>query len=405
MIDTKEKNLCSGCTACVHICPRKCISMKRDAQGFLYPVIDHDLCIECGACDRVCELASHDAVQGAPQRTFGVIANDSELQKNSSSGGVFSLLAGAVLQEKGVVAGAAMAPDQRTANHILIDSPDDLDKLRGAKYVQSDPGDIFPVIGNCLKEGRKVLFSGTPCQVDGLKAFLKEEDENLLCVDMICHGVPSPMIWEKYCDEIEAGEAGRIVSVRFRHKKYPSEKPSFENTQSGDILLYNTKNDDPYMRLFLNDYTLRPSCYSCAHKGLERKADITIADFWGVNKILPGFSNGAGTSLVIVHTQKGMKYLEAAAEQAQIQETDCETALSRNGSALRSAKRPADADAFWQKQSSMTVPGLADMFAPQNKKSALRSAVKKSAVFRLLKGEKNTAVEDGILFIIRKTEQ
>ena len=398
MVTDKEKNSCTGCTACVNACPKSCICMKPDSQGFLYPHIDLELCIGCGACDRVCELASKNPDSAAVCIGYGAIAKDKELQLCSSSGGVFTLLSSEVLSQGGVVVGVAMSQDNKTALHKLAYNKEDISQFRGAKYLQSNVGESFQQVRDLLKEGKDVLFSGTPCQVDGLKAYIGSNDERLLCIDLVCHGAPSPLVWQKYCGEIEKEYKGNISSVSFRHKKYSWEKPRVECADSSKIL-YRSKTEDPYMRLFLNDYILRPSCYECTHKGVDRKSDITIADFWGVDGIAPGFSNGAGVSLVTIHTEKGLQYFEKTMDYLEICEVDPLQSYKHNGAALRPAKKPGKMDVFWQDLDEKSIEQLADEYAAVN--DSLKSKIKKSAIYGLIKKNKKVNMENGICFVIK----
>ena len=397
MVDEKEKSTCSGCWACVGTCPKGCISMESDEQGFPYPVIDHEKCVGCGKCDRVCSMAAQKANRESTPKAFAAFAKDEQLQKNSSSGGIFTLLCRAVLAEGGIVAGVAMKQDMRKAEHTFVEKDSEIGALRGAKYLQSELLGCFPQIKSLLGDGRKVLFSGTPCQVSGLKAYLGKEYENLLCVDMICHGVPSPMVWAKYCEETEKKANGRIRSVNFRYKKY-----TWEKLRKKDISIYISKQQDPYMRLFLADYTLRPSCYACLHKGISRKSDLTIADFWGVNRIIPGFSNGAGTSLIMAHTEKGEQYLQKISDSTVMQETDPVAAVQKNGAAVNSAQRPQRQAEFWNELKNRSIGQLADEYVPIDTKEKLKSMLTHSSGYGLLKKGKNMNMEDGILFVIDK---
>ena len=400
MVDTKEKHTCSGCTACVSACPIGCISMQEDEQGFLYPVIDHERCIKCDACDKVCEkAATRVEVKEAPVG-YGAVAKDPSLPRKSSSGGIFSLLCEDILSQGGVVAGASFTSDYKAVRHELVSQSEELSKLRGAKYLQSDLGNTFLAIEECLRSGMKVLFSGTPCQVDGLKAFIGEKSENLICIDMVCHGVPSPMIWRKYCSEIEKKEKGYIRFVNFRHKKYPWEKPSVDTQFKNEKIIFRTKSEDPYMRLFLSDYTLRPSCYQCQHKGVNRKADITIADFWKINRVLPELANDAGNSLVLAHTDKGRDIIQRIWGKMNVKETDPIEAIKYNGSAVRSSSEPQDLDKFWDSQASLSVEKLAFEYAPITSKNGVKSVISHSAVYGLLKKGKKVNMENGILLII-----
>ena len=382
MVKITDKTACSGCTACMAVCPVNCISMIRDEQGFLYPSAREDDCIGCNACTEVCERTENRSEINADetQSAFGAYAKDEELRMSSSSGGVFSLLAEDIIKSGGVVIGAAFSDDYKSVCHVKAESTDELAKFRGSKYLQSDMGDMFCQVKDMLDKGIKVLFSGTPCQTDGLKAFLGKDYNDLTLVDFICHGVPSAIIWDKYCSELEQKAGGHLSSAGFRFKKQQnSDLDSYGKT------IFRTKAEDPYMRLFLSNYTLRPSCYDCKHKGISRKSDITIADFWGVNQILPGFSDKKGTSLIIVHSQKGKELLERISSGIVITEADPEACVSRHRSAVVSSPKPVDVDDFWKEVPLKTIAQLADSFCPVDNKQSVKAAIKKLPIYGMLK--------------------
>lgn len=358
---------CCGCTACLAICPKKCIEMKDDEKGFKYPVVNRDLCIDCGACNRVCDRSSVTGEQEVHPKAYGAYTNDTELRHNSSSGGIFSVIAQEVLSKGGIVVGATMAPDCYSVRHICIETVDDLASLRGSKYMQSDMGSTLLQVKAALENKRYVLFSGTPCQVAGLKAFLGKEYSNLLCIDIICHGVPSPKVWKKYCKEIESHSGGKITNVNFRHKRYGWKQFGIVHHRSGKhnrSVIFHSKQQDEFMRLFLKNYTLRPSCYECSHKGINGNSDITIGDFWGVEQICPELYDGKGTSLAIIHTKKGEDIFQNIRHNLTIRETDLDMAISRNSAAIKSVYKPDGYDAFWQDFDTLPIKDLAKKYTP-----------------------------------------
>lgn len=385
MINEKEKQTCSGCSACANICPNNCIEMRLDKQGFRYPHINHEKCIHCGLCDKVCENASLKTVASILPKGFAAFAKNDELRLSSSSGGVFTLLADKALEKDGTVVGAAFSEDFRTVRHLVADTKEDIKAFRSSKYLQSTIGDTFKKIRRQLKKGRYVLFSGTPCQVAGLKAFLQTDYDNLLCVDIICHGVPSPKVWAKYCDEIEYKCKGKITSVNFRQKKFGWENFGMDLSFKGGKQLYLSKEEDPYLRLFLKNYILRPSCYHCSHKGINRKADITIADFWGVHSILPDFSDGKGTSLMLVHTEKGRLFVKAIEDYVKLAEVDVNKAVELNKAAISSAKLPTKIGHFWKDFENMTIESLSKKYTPIRLKKKIKLAIRKTNLYRIFK--------------------
>ncbi|MBR4909258.1 MAG: Coenzyme F420 hydrogenase/dehydrogenase, beta subunit C-terminal domain [Acidaminococcaceae bacterium] len=378
MIDKKAKQDCSGCSACASVCPKNCIEMRADEQGFRYPHVNYEECVHCGLCDQVCEKAAKGVVSETIPKGYGACANDQKLRFGSSSGGIFTLLAEKVLEENGIVVGAAFSDDFRSVRHVVVDSPNGLAALRGSKYLQSNIGDSFKKVKEYLQNGRNVLFSGTPCQVAGLKAYLKKDYENLLCVDIVCHGVPSAGVWAKYCNEIENGLGGKIDKVNFRHKKFGWADYAVSVSLKGGKDLFLFKNEDPYIRLFLNDYSLRPSCYHCNHKGINRKSDITLADFWDVKKLLPEVSDGKGTSLLLVHSEKGLRYVKAISELVNIKEVDTIQAVNHNLSTIQSARRPSEADSFWKDFESLTIDNLAQKYVPISTRKRIKLMIKKT---------------------------
>lgn len=319
MIEITSKNNCTGCSACANICPRGCIMMQPDAEGFLYPEVNAAMCADCGLCENVCPMLKpgkqHDilAVYGAKNKNDAV-------RYTSSSGGMFTLLAQEVLRAGGVVCGAAL-DEKLVVRHVLIDNVLALEKLRGSKYVQSEIGDVYSKIRQILRTGQKVLFSGTPCQVAGLKGYLVKPFSNLLTVDVVCHGVPSPKVYQKHLAELskEAGEP--VTQVRFRDKA--------KGWKRGETLFLTehqrfgaSKRKETYMRLFLNNVSIRPSCGECAFNNKRSLADMTIADYWGVDKQFPEFDDDKGVTLVLVNTKAGADLLAQVKEQAVLLPTD-----------------------------------------------------------------------------------
>lgn len=303
MIKIKDKTKCCCCTACASICPKRCISMKEDKEGFLYPEADASLCVECGACEKVCPVL-HAGEARQPLYSYAAKNKDAEVLKKSSSGGIFSLLAQFAIQEKhGVVFGAMWEGDRVV--HGAIESLDDLYKLRGSKYVQSDVRDSFSQAAKFLKEGRFVLFSGTPCEIAGLKSYLRKDYDNLLTVDLACHGVPSPKVLSLYIEELK--EKYGVESLQLNFKDKSSGWATYSVTaKSGDKTLFSERaTENIYMKGYLHELFSRPSCHNCAFKSFRSGSDITLADFWGIEKVLPEYKNEEGVSLVLENTEKG----------------------------------------------------------------------------------------------------
>lgn len=338
MIILEDKKKCSGCHACASICPQNCIQMTADSEGFLYPKIDVEKCNNCRLCEKVCPVINTGKVrEQIDTKAYAAKNTDEYIRKDSSSGGIFTLLAERILKQNGIVFGAAFNQDFEL-EHIGVEAVEDLQKLRGSKYVQSKIGDTYRRAKIALEEGRKVLFTGTPCQISGLKAFLRKDYQNLYTQDLICHGVPSPMIWEQYICHLEEKYGGRIERVRFRNKEKSWKKYAIDFYFSNGEHVIEPFMDNSYMKAFLRNLSLRPSCYSCAFKGVERVADITLADFWGIENTLPQMDDDKGTSLVLIHSDKGKALLKAIASRTQMQEVDTSLAICENGSAVYSSR-------------------------------------------------------------------
>lgn len=310
MIRITDKSLCCGCTACVNACPVQCIVMRRDREGFDYPVANPDICIKCGKCEAVCPVLN-PRPESEPLAVFAA-RSEADMQ-GSSSGGVFPMLAGKFLREGGVVYGAAFMEDM-TVGHVDVTDAAGLERLKGSKYVQSDLYAVFEEIREQLKDGSDVLFTGTPCQIAGLHDYLGERKEGLVTVDIACHGVPSPGLWEKYVAAIEKRYGGTLCRVSFRDKSksWRQYELRFDILKDGAMESHHVyKMDDPYMALFLQDMTLRPSCYSCPARNGRSGSDLTVADLWNVYEAAPEFDDDRGASLVLVNTDAGRQIFDA----------------------------------------------------------------------------------------------
>lgn len=339
MVEIVEKSKCVGCGACKTICSKNAIKMKADdSTGFLYPLVDNELCVDCGLCKKACPVLKENEKNGVKQ-TFAAYALDENIRENSSSGGIFSLLAENVLSENGVVLGVSMSRDCSRAEHILVEKKEELEKLRGSKYIQSDVNDSYKLAKQNLDEGKKVLFSGTPCQVAGFKSYLGKDYDNLITVDFICHGVPSPLAWEKYLKFREEKAVSQTRRTFFRHKK-PGWKPysvKFEFSNSTEYTQVLTR--DLYMRGFISDLFLRPSCFECEFKDSRYQSDITLADFWGIEKIKPEWNDNKGVSLVVTNTDKGNLLLENIKEVTERENVEFKDAFVDNPSYFKSVEK------------------------------------------------------------------
>ena len=374
---TIEKEECSGCGACVNVCPTQAVKMEYDSEGFPYPTVDPARCIGCQKCERQCPgLKEKKQPDAEMPRTLAVQTKSREARLQSSSGGVFLAAARYVIGRGGVVFGAAFT-DSFELRHVEADCPEDLERLSGSKYLQSDIGLTYRKIGQYLKQGRPVLFSGTPCQVAGLRASLNRPYDHLICMDFICHGVPSPQYWKKYVQYRTQCAGSTLASVSFRDKSTGWHRFSicfrFENGTE-----YTMPHDrDPYMKLFLRDLLLRPSCYHCRFKTANRDSDLTVADFWAVRHFCPELDDDLGTSLVIIQSEKGRQLLEQIGDQLICKEIPFRAVLDGNRSVVESAGCPAKRKLFFETADRLTPAQAAQKFARCGLKQTVASAVRK----------------------------
>lgn len=314
MVDQLEKKSCTGCAACAQSCPRKCIIMKEDREGFLYPEISKESCIQCGVCSSVCPSCKNISYDDQCLSAYAAYAKEKKIRSKSSSGGIFSLLAEKILKEEGVVFGAAFDENMQV-HHIGIEKVEQLDLLRGSKYMQSRIENTYCEAKKALKSGRKVLFTGTGCQIAGLKSYLKKEYENLFTADVLCHGVPSPLVWENYLAEQKKVYGTQLQSVCFRNKDNGWKNYHIIMEFGNSKRYVNQVHKDAFMQLFLRNICLRPSCHDCKYKKLDRPSDLTMGDAWGIDRYMPDMDDDRGTSVVIVHTEQGAGLLEQVKDQ------------------------------------------------------------------------------------------
>lgn len=321
----KDKKTCCGCTACMHICPVKCIEMREDEEGFLYPLVDKRKCISCHKCENVCPVENlrNDNID---TKTFVGYNKNEEIRSKSSSGGIFSLLAEWILSQDGVIFGAAFDENFEVC-HVAAENEEELSKLRGSKYVQSRLDDTYPLVKQYLEGNRKVLFTGTACQIAGLKKFLNKDYENLYTADVLCHGVPSPKIWKMYIENKKKEYNASIEKIDFRSKKSGWKNYSFDMEFSDNQRYTVQFGKDKYMQMFLGNIDLRPSCHDCRFKGIPRMTDITIGDSWGVENYMPDMDDDRGTSIILVHSPKGIKMLDWVRESLNAREASLDKAL------------------------------------------------------------------------------
>lgn len=328
MFYLKNKEDCCGCHACISICPDQCIQMLPDTEGFLYPVVDESLCTECGLCELVCPVINPPRLEG-DSAAFAAWNQDEDVRADSSSGGVFNALMQRTFEQNGVVFGATF-DDSMTLCHQAVHNETEGQALRGSKYLQSTIGAAYLEARKFLKQGRQVLFSGTPCQIAGLYAFLRKEYDNLLTCDVVCHGVPSPKVFAAYRAELERQYDAKTQRIAFRRKNFGWQLYSVSLSFDNDTEYLCVLNEDAFMIGFLRNIYLRPSCYACKFSRLPRVADISLGDFWGVGTHHPEWDDGRGTSLVIVQTEKGQQAFDACRQDITVHDADLDVAIQSN---------------------------------------------------------------------------
>lgn len=341
MIKIKNTYNCCGCEACSQKCPRQCISMKEDGEGFLYPIVDLENCIDCGLCEKVCPCLNEKESK-EPLISYAAVNIHDEVRNESSSGGVFTALSISIISEGGVVFGAKYDENWCVMHHFA-ETVDDCRAFRGSKYVQSRIGNLYKQVEYFLRAGRRVLFSGTPCQISALKNFLRKEYDNLVLVDVVCHGVPSPKIWEEYLQSLNLRQ---ISSISHKDKSTGWRSYSFTiKDDMGEIVFKEKASDNKFLTAFIDNLILRPSCFSCPAKSGKSGADITLADFWGVEHILPQIDDNKGISFISCNSDKGKNLIEGL--DLSLVATDYQLSIQYNSCMVTSTQEPAERAKFW----------------------------------------------------------
>ncbi len=348
MINVEKKEKCCGCTACANVCPVQCISMQPDSEGFMYPVVDKSVCIECGKCERVCPvLNSEKSGNNYDKKCFLARTKDNAVLMEGTSGGVGTTLALDVVKKEGIAYGAVFDENFRVV-HKGIDNTKDIVKFSGSKYVQSDLTGVFERVKNELSYGKRVIFTGTPCQIYGLKNYLGKDYDNLLLVDLVCHGVPSPKIWENYIQYLN-NKYGRLKYANFRKKAYGYHVTTMEEVFENNKRQLGSARTNLMLKCFFKNIADRPICYECPFKTLDRCSDITLFDGWHAKELVKGLEDDdKGYTNVIIHTIKGEEALLNNRELESIQ-VDLNKAIQLDGSMMfNSVKKHPQREAFYK---------------------------------------------------------
>lgn len=355
-MDYINKHDCTGCTACFSICPVKAISMVEDKEGFLYSVVDIKKCINCKFCKKVCPIIDNDksnkTEKNVPRKVYALKHKNDRVRENSASGGAYTAITDYMfLKNPGntVCVGVAFSENHEVV-HMTAITPEERNKFRGSKYVQSNLRDTFIQVRKELMRSKSVIFTGTPCQVDGLKSYLeltKTDMENLILNDIICHGVPSPMLWRDYINFLEKVNKSKLQTITTRTKvngwRQYAPIAKFGNGK--------TKNTTPdvrtFLQLFFSRLALRPACYSCKYSNILRVSDITIADFWGIENSAPEFSDDLGISLVFANTKKGEILINEISKDVEIRECSIDNCVKYQHNLQKPTSMPHNRGDFW----------------------------------------------------------
>lgn len=350
---TKEK--CCGCSACVHACPQQCISMQEDTQGFLYPVIDLNKCINCRLCQRSCPV--QEEKQSGGTKAYLAYCSEDSIRKKSSSGGIFTLLAEAIWNSGGEVC-AAVYDESFRVEHMVTEDASQIERMQKSKYIQSNLKSCFCEIKSSLDAGKRVLFAGTPCQVAGLKKYLQKDYIGLFCVDIVCHGVPSYKVFQKYI--ADTFPERKLSHVDFRDKTTGWKNYSITFSFTDGSVECMPREQCLYFNGFVQNLFLRPSCYHCAFKGTNYKSDLTLGDFWGMEQIFPQKDDDKGAGLVLVHTNRGEQLLSSLKKRMYLEKVDGREYIKWNPSVDIPAPENAKRREFFEQFAYYSFPVLWD---------------------------------------------
>lgn len=398
MIKIENKKNCCGCTACKNICPKNAIEMVEDEEGFLYPVVDTNKCVNCRLCEKVCPIINKQEKQEKNQKAYVINNKDNEVRKQSTSGGAFTPIAEYVIENSGVVFGATF-DNEWNVYHTYTENENDLQKFRGSKYVQSNLKNTFTEARNFLEQGRLVCFSGTPCQIQGLKSFLRKEYENLLTVDVVCRAVPSPLVLRKYLSyQKHINNIKDIKKVVFRDKSKYGYGYSSMRVEGENYSYQEGVETDPYLRAFFNNYSDRPSCFECKFRDKDRISDFTIWDCFTIAEFDKKMSDNLGTTRMIIQTARGEKIFNSIKGKYNYKEIEVENAI-KNVRELKESPKPNERrKVFFDDINKMEEKEFFDRYFPNTIKVKSERAVRRF----LAKTGLNDKIKNTIKKIIKK---
>ncbi len=376
MINITDKEKCCGCSACAAVCPKKCIEMKMDSEGFFYPEVDTAQCIDCGLCDKTCRIINPVPEKEIPQKAFLIQHGDVQVRRESTSGGAYTAISQYIISKGGVVFGAAF-DDNFVVKHTCAETEEELQKFRNSKYVQSEIDGTFEKAKAYLDAGRLVCYSGTPCQVEGLLSYLRKPYDNLITVDVVCRAVPSPLVWEKY-KEVKAGDKA-ILAAKFRDKEPYGYEYSQITLTFPDKKIKGGVESDPYLRAFFSNLSDRPGCYDCKFKKRYRVSDITIWDCFDVYKFDKTLDDNTGVTRALVHSEKGLAVLSEIEKTSIVKEIPCEDAIRGVHELTKLTKRGERRADFFADINSMEAEECFRKYFPMTAKVKLEKFVRNTS--------------------------
>ena len=349
MIIIDRRNECSACAACANICPKKAIELLADENGFVFPEINKRTCIDCSLCNSVCQIELKSLKEEYAQEFYALINKNDKHLKASSSGGAFLTVAEYVFKNGGIVVGCAFDKDLKAVHTVTYNLEECIEKLCGSKYVQSEIQYTYMEVKQFLKSGKLILYVGTPCQIEGLLLFLKNKPKNLITMDLICHGVSSPLLWKKHKEYLENKVHQKINKYSFRCKKREGWSLYYYYYYGKNSCKHGSSFLDRYYNDFLKGVNYRESCYTCRYANLQRVGDITIGDFWGAEKYIEGVDLNSGISLIIVNSSLGNEIITKVKDNIWLQKVEMKNAVKENHNLIHPTVRPKERDEYYSK--------------------------------------------------------
>lgn len=389
MIEINDKAKCCGCAVCEAVCPKNCISMQSDEEGFLYPHVEKNSCIHCNMCDRACPVINKIEKEPFEQKGYLIRHKDKEIRVDSTSGGAFTAFAETIIDKGGYVVGATL-DEQLRVKHIIVDSKKDLGRFRNSKYVQSNLQGIYGTVKGLLEDGKIVCFSGTPCQIEGLKSYLKKDYKSLYLIDTVCRAVPSPGLFEKYKDYQAKSFNDELIGVRFRDKHYGYSYSTLNiKLKNKESKYHRGVESDPWLRAFFSEMCDRPSCHQCVFRSQYRCSDITMWDCFNVHDFFPEWDDGTGVTRLLVHTTKGQELLTASKKYAEAVEASVDKIVDNVKEMVDSPVPNKRRTEFMKDSETMDGKALFDKYFPirnkNNLKHFMRVVLVKTGVYNNVK--------------------